>query len=750
MINELYALAEALPSNIEATEWHRQLKELPKVLDKNPCFKIQLNGDGSVYDIGEITEPEKMSFLRTWQFGANGSSFPAFNLPPLSKYADAKKEKEKRKQQTAPCEKWLKNNAAFNFPDFEKWHREVILNWIENDKDESGKKTENGKAFDKVKIVLNPPRDTFANITRNGKTPTNAITELLDILQKFKVKDGVNDEVDVSKFRAALDRHLNDKLRAGENIKTLLKFLSSDKQVSVILDVQDWQKFSYPVAHEKSIVWLNEVLNNSEKKIAEKSISDASAPSEALVDAFGEEFSGAGEPMPEVKLPGKLAGVKLRAMFRDHRCQYRYNRIDDDSYPISRENRAKIKKALEWLKEPERQGKTWGLSDIDEIIFAYPSIIPPSPPKFAALLGASSGEENDDRSSALFAGIAEDVIKSLAGLAPESKPQDVQIFAIRKMDRARSKVVFYRNYTTERLILAATDWQKACENIPPVSFRAWTDKPLKKNNVNNIDDGNADEKSKPEIVEPQTPKPLQVAKVVNRIWKMSGELAAEPKKTPKKMQYYQGLELMLDDHLTARDSYLLRVLIDNSRGLVAYLGNLLHGGGVLPNSSRELRESYRYLLPVLGLFLFRQKIYKETYMESLPYLLGQMLKVSDELHALYCKIVRNDEVPPQLAGNSLLVNALETPVQALAQLAPRINPYISWAKQYRTKKIEETGKESWRAGWYLSLYEQSAANLNLEKIARFNDLEKAQLFVGYLAAFPKKEKLTDAAPKTEA
>ncbi|GHT02134.1 hypothetical protein FACS1894108_16150 [Planctomycetales bacterium] len=342
------------------------------------------------------------------------------------------------------------------------------------------------------------------------------------------------------------------------------------------------------------------------------------------------------------------------------------------------------------------------------------------------------------------------MIKSLAGLAPEAKPQDVQIFAIRKMDRARSKVVFYRNYTTERLIQAATDWQKACQNIPPVSFRVWADKLPKKNNPNNTDGDKVDEKSKPEIVEPQTPKPLQVAKVVNRIWKMSGELAAEPKKTPKKMQYYQGLELMLDDRLATRDSYLLHTLIDNSRGLIVYLGNLLHGGRVLPNSSRELRESYLYLLPVLGLFLFRQKIYKETYMESLPYLIGQMLKVSDELHALYCKIVRNDDVPPQLVGNSLLVSALETPAQALAQLAPRLNPYISWAKQYRTKKIEETGKESWRAGWYLSLYEQRAANINLEKIARFNDLEKAQLFVGYLAAFPQKEKTADAAPKTEA
>ena len=37
-------------------------------------------------------------------------------------------------------------------------------------------------------------------------------------------------------------------------------------------------------------------------------------------------------------------------------------------------------------------------------------------------------------------------------------------------------------------------------------------------------------------------------------------------------------------------------------------------------------------------------------MESLPYLYGQLLKAADELHALYCKVVRNGEVPPQFVG----------------------------------------------------------------------------------------------------
>jgi hypothetical protein len=75
-------------------------------------------------------------------------------------------------------------------------------------------------------------------------------------------------------------------------------------------------------------------------------------------------------------------------------------------------------------------------------------------------------------------------------------------------------------------------------------------------------------------------------------------------------------------------------------------------------------------------------------MENTPYLIGQFLKLCDELHAFYCKIVREGDVPPQLAGISVLVTDSERPVQALDQLRLRMNPYIAWARQYRTKHNE--------------------------------------------------------------
>ena len=128
-------------------------------------------------------------------------------------------------------------------------------------------------------------------------------------------------------------------------------------------------------------------------------------------------------------------------------------------------------------------------------------------------------------------------------------------------------------------------------------------------------------------------------------------------------------------------------------------------------------------------------------MENTAYLVGQLLKISDELHTLYCNAVRNEDVPPQLAGSALFVSACEAPNQAISQLSLRMNPYITWAKQYRFKNIEEKNKESWKAGWYLSLYEDVANKLNLSmtNTIRFSDFDKAKLFIGYLASFPKRE-----------
>lgn len=137
-------------------------------------------------------------------------------------------------------------------------------------------------------------------------------------------------------------------------------------------------------------------------------------------------------------------------------------------------------------------------------------------------------------------------------------------------------------------------------------------------------------------------------------------------------------------------------------------------------------------------------------MEELAYLLGQLLHVSDELHTMYCQVKRDGDIPPQLAGAALFVTAGEMPYQALAQLSTRMNPYITWAKQYRYMDITEKGKESWRAKWILGLFEQLSNKVypTMKEAVRFNDYEKAQLFIGYMASLSKRD-MSDESGNTD-
>ena len=120
-------------------------------------------------------------------------------------------------------------------------------------------------------------------------------------------------------------------------------------------------------------------------------------------------------------------------------------------------------------------------------------------------------------------------------------------------------------------------------------------------------------------------------------------------------------------------------------------------------------------------------------MKNAPFLIGRIFKLADEIHALYCKEVRGNNLPPQLVGNSLMTAAIESPIQAMSQLALRLKPYYGWAQTFR--RNEDGGL----AGYYIYLYGQAASQLAEYEIpARFNDAERAQVLLGYLAANPQK------------
>ena len=52
MLNELYSLSVVLEGiGIKPYDWHKELKPLPNVSAKKPCYRTLINPEGSISDI---------------------------------------------------------------------------------------------------------------------------------------------------------------------------------------------------------------------------------------------------------------------------------------------------------------------------------------------------------------------------------------------------------------------------------------------------------------------------------------------------------------------------------------------------------------------------------------------------------------------------------------------------------------------------------------------------------------------------
>lgn len=646
MINELQPLSKTLDKmNIETAAWHREYKELPKVTAKSPCYRIWITDSGAIEGIRQL-EPETAAKLR--KYGNNQASFPAFNIKPLYRVTDEGRKRE---------DNWIKSMSRID-------------------------KT--------LEVISNKFLDAIGGA--QGCMSAAAV-KLVPAAQALTKRE----------FRTTLENFIKESIAQGDNsLIGILEYAGKDGKnpesdpgpnISVILDLAGLSDDEYPIASEKTTELINASLLRNDN------MPDANSQHPVVRDAFGNPLSAeTSEPMPEVKLSG--FSVTLRAMFNGQPCQERYDRFDDASYPISKQARADAKGALEWIAKAENERVTWVKADKNEIAFAYPSQFPPVAMSFAAILGGIGAEKR-------FEDLSEEFLKAFTGLPHKDHPEYIRVFSIRKMDRARSKVVFTRNLTPDGYIKAAEEWKAGCRNIPPAASFG-----------------------------PITPFPLDAARIINTVWKRDGEKVGRKDGSPlvMRMQVYQGLELMLNAGAETA-SYLIRALVPNVFGLMSFAGANRIAQPSHPRS-KNIGES----ASMLGLLLYKLGIRKEGYMKDAAFQIGQFLKASDELHALYGRIVRG-AVPPQLVGSSMLTLASDAPEKALAQLCLRMDPYLTWAKSYRYQNKNEEGKESWRASWLVNLFERIAGQLNetLKGSVKFNDIDKAQLFLGYLASFPKRE-----------
>ena len=514
-------------------------------------------------------------------------------------------------------------------------------------------------------------------------------------------------------FHTELENAIWRMLERRENVQaalTLLFYLGKPAEdaeddfgsLSIALESTSLIESGIPAISEKFVTGMNQCLLNAEAAQQPSGQTDT-------IDAFGIPFMADETPMPSVKLAGGFDAT-IRTMFKEQRCQTRYGRIDSASYPISPDVRGKLQAALAWIGDRDREDKTWTNSDKNEILFVYPMAAPDYNISYISPFKRLRNE------TIQFTTKAEQFTQQLRKTrkpGTDSHAEGIQIFVLHKIDKARTKVVYTRQTDPDELEQASEAWTLGCTNLPKFPFGA-----------------------------PEVPYPLDIADTLNRPWKQSGELATD---RFKPIPRYHGMELLMEPAMSVCSDF--HLLAENAVMLSAYLGNL----SATKDWYHPRWNDAKNILALLGLFLYRNGIRKDDYMDNLPYLYGQLLKAADELHVLYCKVVRKGEIPPQLAGGGLFLAAVEAPVRTLNVLSQRIAPYYQWAKSYRLQGIQIEGQESWRAGWLYRLCEDITEKIkqNWTMRTRFNEEEKAQMFIGYLAAFSKSEKNETNETKTE-
>lgn len=344
MINELHELSIAMQrAGVTTDQWHRKYKLIPKATDKAPCMRVVLNR-GRVVQVEEV-DPALAAHLR--KFGTNQGSFPCMNLQPLYRVTD--EETKKAIQSFAPEQL---DDAML----------ERIHSWCSC-------KNWTAKFKKKYRISMSAVPDELRHALERQALP--ALSSILEEAEYVLDADRLHEELHRELFNM-LARRKNSRfaLRALFHLGSADKAAEDDTgTLSVALDSMVLVDEEKPAV---SIRFTREMNSFLQSALADQQTDNQA---DEVLDAFGIPFVPVEEPMPNVKLAGGF-DVTLRTMFHEQRCQYRYGRIENASYPISPQSRAELQAALSWLAAREHQGIHWTVTDKNEILFVYPCRLP--------------------------------------------------------------------------------------------------------------------------------------------------------------------------------------------------------------------------------------------------------------------------------------------------------------------------------------------------------------------------------------
>lgn len=691
MLNEAYELSLSMKeAGISPESWNKDYAALPKY----KTFKCLLDINGSVTDLEPIKENETISRLRKWEV-ANGTSFPAFNIMPFLRAGSAEaREQLKALKKDIQSEKHL-NVERISSGISSLWDFCEEL-WSKSEEERINRCLRDHPA--KLQKILGDSHDKDLNV----------IAELIRRSAKLNANKLQKE------LRTVIEKHLLDSPGSAKDWIDIFLVSTSKtaKKLSLVLELSDWStSYDYPANDIKIQRWVNSRLMSS-------SVQNDAGTIPSFLDAFGYPLQegDSKKKFPDVNLP-KLGSVKLRAMSSEIPCQKRYGKLDSYSFPASESIRQSMKDSVEWLRDPERKGKTWeditgacGFTKRDGkkvpiagIIFAYPTLLPADPPELAQLFGGK--DDNSDSKAAKFEQYAANVTSALNLVIRKNHEANIRIFALAKADKARTKLLLNRYYNATQLIDAAQEWIMGCRNIPKIMLNIGTEK-------------------NPDWVIPSIPFPTEVVECLSVVWLRSGTHTD----IVHGLNMREGIALLMERGIaeSGLGKRVLHLVVAHGCQLLLALGHADHRHDGIFKLVAYAKHA-RILPSLLGLFLYQLDIMKGDYMRTSPFLIGQLLGLADTLHKEYCIHVRKGQIPPQLIGNAAMAVALNNPAAALARLSERVIPYQAWANS-------SSGDGVGLAKWTLQQFGRIAEELGEQTIPEnCGDVEKAQIFLGYLA-----------------
>jgi hypothetical protein len=620
---------------------------------------------------------------------------PAFNVLPL--FRIIKSEEEIKKSARGQSGERLKM----------QWTKEFLSLDIEEQA--------NDDFWGKTREVLN---QCFGRVLKNLMTLCSGDLRKGETLSIFF--NAIN-QISVEQFHEEYCMMVRHKVENGEFPPSLISYFVTEERkhkednnsktqlpkFSVFLDVKAYKE--YPVSHERTISRLNDLL------VQRIETNQSIVEEDSEKDAYGLDKHQIFDKFASVSLPF-LGRVILRSQAKTIPAQKRYHLCESSTFPVGSEVRKRIKAALEWISNPERDGETFGVAGNEELLFAYPHTLPEAKISLTKMFGAQEDKSYEKKDT--FERLAKTVIKQLQGLGKAVADTELEIFSLRKKrDDARTKVVYYQNTSVETLERASREWHEGCQNIPSMDVRDWSEDKSEKTG-----------RSYPVKVDGLTVFPVKLHRYLNAIWKQDGTRADSNKSKAKLFEPTDGLRLLLEQHDKGLVKHMTDRFVQHAQG---YFITLCRSTGKHELSNLPNKKIYP---SISGLLLKKQGKSKEDYMKESAFLLGRCLRVTDEIHRLYCEVVRKKELPPELCGSSLLIGMMESPGTTLSQLAMRSAPYIKWAKGGSDK-----GGKGGLVWFWLRQWEDIADQLHTQTWPkRLIPEDRAQLFLGYLASFPKK------------